>query len=344
MELLARQFAHLPTRVLRERRRRGAGQPAGAAGVRRVGRRIPATPATDTPPRPPDRAARCAPCTRPGSSACPSRRDACSCSPCWTAPAASAVLAAASGTGRSRGPRAGRARPPRRRRRPHRRDEVPAPDDQVRGGRAVHARGTAARTPAAGRACSPTSRNGEATTSPRRRSRPTRTSPPRSRTARTARSQRGDVVGAISRLHARSRPQPDTDRTGAGGSPTRRTSAPTPPASSTAPRSCCATRIAGTRRSGETLHAAVATAYLLLNTDGHAETAHQLLTDAIESALAEPEQDHDGLAEALIHAGPAVPLRRTDRLLGAVPPGHGSALRRRRRSTCGCWPRRSPTR
>ncbi len=50
---------------------------------------------------------------------------------------------------------------------------------------------------------------------------------------------------------------------------------------------------------GQTLHAAVATAYLLLNTDGHVETAHQLLTDAIESAVSEPEQDHEGLTEAL---------------------------------------------
>lgn len=49
----------------------------------------------------------------------------------------------------------------------------------------------------------------------------------------------------------------------------------------------------------ETLHAAVATAFLLLNSDGDAETTHRLLTVAIESALDEPEPDHGGLAEAL---------------------------------------------
>ena len=49
----------------------------------------------------------------------------------------------------------------------------------------------------------------------------------------------------------------------------------------------------------ETLHAAVATAFLLLNSDGDAETTHRLLTVAIESALDQPEPDHGGLAEAL---------------------------------------------
>ena len=39
MELLTHQFVHLPTRVLRRRRRGGARQSAGLAGVRRVGRR-----------------------------------------------------------------------------------------------------------------------------------------------------------------------------------------------------------------------------------------------------------------------------------------------------------------
>src|ERR671911_2135486 len=50
---------------------------------------------------------------------------------------------------------------------------------------------------------------------------------------------------------------------------------------------------------GETLHAAVATAYLLLNSDGNAETAAHLLLVAIDSALNEPDQDCDGLSEAL---------------------------------------------
>ena len=50
---------------------------------------------------------------------------------------------------------------------------------------------------------------------------------------------------------------------------------------------------------GETLHAAVATAYLLLNSDGNTDTAHHLLTVAIESALGEPDQDRDGLSDGL---------------------------------------------
>src|SRR5262249_1371728 len=50
---------------------------------------------------------------------------------------------------------------------------------------------------------------------------------------------------------------------------------------------------------GETLQAAAATAYLLLNSDGNAETTHRLLTVAIESALGEPGQDADGLSEGL---------------------------------------------
>lgn len=49
----------------------------------------------------------------------------------------------------------------------------------------------------------------------------------------------------------------------------------------------------------ETLHAAVATAFLLLNSDGDAETTHRLLTVAIESALDRAEPDHGGLAEGL---------------------------------------------
>jgi DNA-binding CsgD family transcriptional regulator/tetratricopeptide (TPR) repeat protein len=52
-------------------------------------------------------------------------------------------------------------------------------------------------------------------------------------------------------------------------------------------------------RLGETLHAAAATAYLLLNSEGNAETTHRLLTVAIESALGEPDHARDGLSEAL---------------------------------------------
>ena len=50
---------------------------------------------------------------------------------------------------------------------------------------------------------------------------------------------------------------------------------------------------------GETLHAAVATAYLLLNSDGNTDTAAHLLTAAIDAALAEPDPDRVGLSEGL---------------------------------------------
>ena len=95
---------------------------------------------------------------------------------------------------------------------------------------------------------------------------------------------------------------------------------------------------------GETLHAAVATAYLLLNSDGNAETTHNLLTVAIESALSEPDQDRDGLSEALYTLVLRVPLFRAVGLLGAVPRGHLATVRSRHRPRCCCLPRRSPTR
>lgn len=47
------------------------------------------------------------------------------------------------------------------------------------------------------------------------------------------------------------------------------------------------------------LHAAIATAYLLLNSDGEVDTAHTLLAAAIESAASHPDRDDDGLVEAL---------------------------------------------
>jgi DNA-binding CsgD family transcriptional regulator len=50
---------------------------------------------------------------------------------------------------------------------------------------------------------------------------------------------------------------------------------------------------------GETLHSATATAYVLLNSDGNADTTHRLLTVAIEAALREPDQDRDGLSDSL---------------------------------------------
>ena len=73
----------------------------------------------------------------------------------------------------------------------------------------------------------------------------------------------------------------------------------TPPGNSTVHRNCSALRARRDPTLGETLHAAVATAYLLLNSDGNAETTHHLLTVAIESALDEPHQDRDGLSEGL---------------------------------------------
>jgi DNA-binding CsgD family transcriptional regulator len=50
---------------------------------------------------------------------------------------------------------------------------------------------------------------------------------------------------------------------------------------------------------GETLEAAVATAYMLLNSDGDATVAHTLLTGAIGSALAEPDHDREALSRGL---------------------------------------------
>ncbi|MBO1752525.1 helix-turn-helix domain-containing protein [Actinotalea sp. BY-33] len=48
-----------------------------------------------------------------------------------------------------------------------------------------------------------------------------------------------------------------------------------------------------------TLHAAVATAYMLVNSDGDVEMAYQLLTIAVESALAETDPDREALSRAL---------------------------------------------
>ena len=110
--------------------------------------------------------------------------------------------------------------------------------------------------------------------------------------------ERGDVVGAISRLLRaadlspnrtdRSRRLADTASTGARlagdldrGSALLRDAYRSDPTLS------------------ETLRAAVATAYLLLNSDGNADTAAQLLISALDAALGEPEQDRDGLSDGL---------------------------------------------
>jgi DNA-binding CsgD family transcriptional regulator len=83
---------------------------------------------------------------------------------------------------------------------------------------------------------------------------------------------------------------------------------------------------------GETLHAAVATAYLLLNSDGNSKTTHRLLTVAIDSALDEPDQDSGVLSEALStlvlvchYAGRAeywVPYHDAMDRLGTTAPAH----------------------
>jgi DNA-binding CsgD family transcriptional regulator len=110
--------------------------------------------------------------------------------------------------------------------------------------------------------------------------------------------QRGDVVGAVSRLlraadlsptqAGRSRRLADAAYIGANAAGELDTSS-------------ALLRDAHQRDPslGETLHAAIATAYLLLNSDGNTETAHRLLVVAIETALSEPDQDCDGIAEAL---------------------------------------------
>jgi hypothetical protein len=110
--------------------------------------------------------------------------------------------------------------------------------------------------------------------------------------------QRGDVVGAISRLlraadlspNPRDRSRRLADAAYVGAHSAGRLD-----------RSLQLLRDAHRRDPslGETLHAAVATAYLLVNSDGNAQTTHQLLTVAIQSALDEPEPDRDGLSEGL---------------------------------------------
>ena len=110
--------------------------------------------------------------------------------------------------------------------------------------------------------------------------------------------ERGDVVGAISRLLRaadlspnrtdRSRRLADTAYTGAR-------------LAGDLDRASALLRDAHRRDPtlGETLHAAVATAYLLLNSDGNADTAAHLLLAAIDAALGEPDQDRDGLSDGL---------------------------------------------
>ena len=110
--------------------------------------------------------------------------------------------------------------------------------------------------------------------------------------------QRGDVVGAVSKLIRAADLSPDpADRS------RRLADAAYVGAHSAGLLDRSSELLRDARRRdptlGETLHAAVATAYLLLNSDGNAATAHHVLTVAIESALAEPRPDHDGLSDGL---------------------------------------------
>ena len=111
---------------------------------------------------------------------------------------------------------------------------------------------------------------------------------------------------------------------------------------------------------GETLHAAAATAYLLLNSDGDAETTHRLLTVAIDSALARPEHGPRRARGGAVHAGPgavttqgaaSTGCRSTEAIAGFGIDGadRGAAAGRRRSPTrsrrrpgrCPSWTTRS---
>lgn len=110
--------------------------------------------------------------------------------------------------------------------------------------------------------------------------------------------QRGDVVGAISRLLRAADLSPNpADRS------RRMADAAYVGAHSAGQLDSASELLRDAHRRdptlGETLRAAAATAYLLLNSDGNAETTHRLLTVAIESALGDPDQDRDGLSEGL---------------------------------------------
>ena len=110
--------------------------------------------------------------------------------------------------------------------------------------------------------------------------------------------RRGDVVGAISRLTRAADLSPDPkDRS------RRLADAAYVGVASAGEIDSASELLRDAHRrdptAGETLRAAAATAYLLLNSEGNAQTTHRLLTVAIESALGEPDDDRDGLSEAL---------------------------------------------
>ena len=155
--------------------------------------------------------------------------------------------------------------------------------------------------------------------------------------------QRGDVVGAISRFLRAADLSPDRrDRS-------RRLADAAYLGAHSAGQLDSSSELlrAAVRRDptlSETLHAAVATAFLLLNSDGDAETTHRLLTVAIESALDQAEPDHGGLAEGLYTLVLVCHYAGRSEFWAPVPPGHGPVGQRPPRPRCGCWPRRWPTR
>ena len=326
MELLAHQFVHLPTRVLREVAHEAQGNPlallefaASIGDPHDIGRRY-ASADLRIEPRGSDLVR--------GQGRPPARVDA------TPAPARGARRLRQPGRPRGlerdggpRGARAGRARPPRRRRRPGRRDGVPAPDDQVRGGRAVHARRTARTRTCDWPSCSPTSRNGEATTSPRRRIAPDEDIAAAVEDGAHRTLQRGDVVGAVTRLlraadlsphrSDRSRRLADAAYVGAHSAGQLESSSELlrdahrgdPDARPDAPR--------GGR------HRLPAPQHRRARRDRAPAPDRRHRVRPVRARTG-PRRTRGGPQ----HAGPAVPLRRTDRLLGAVPPGHGSTLRR----------------
>ena len=130
--------------------------------------------------------------------------------------------------------------------------------------------------------------------------------------------QRGNVVGAISRLLRAADLSPNpTDRS------RRLADAAYVGAHSAGQLDSASELLHDAHRRdptlGETLHAAAATAYLLLNSEGDAETTHRLLTvaDRIRARRARPRPRWT-LGRA-VHAGAGVPLRRAHGVLGAVP-------------------------
>ncbi|GAA1998389.1 helix-turn-helix transcriptional regulator [Microbacterium ulmi] len=110
--------------------------------------------------------------------------------------------------------------------------------------------------------------------------------------------ERGDVVGAVSKLIRAAELSPDREARG------RRLADAAFIGAHSAGQLDRAVELLRDARRGDpgfdsTLHAAAATAYLLLNTEGDAGTAYHLLVDAIESALDESDPDLEGLAEGL---------------------------------------------